>query len=61
MRNKNINDLVPYYSPKKVQEKLRDYKMQRNKVIHNKDYMYHIDNTFITNKNNFNYYDYLIF
>ena len=61
MRNKNINDLVPYYSPKKVQEKLRDYKMQRNKVIHNKDYMYHIDNTFITYRNNFNNYDYMIF
>lgn len=61
MRNKNINDLVPYYSPRRIQEKLRDYKNKRNKVIHNKDYMYHIDNTFITNRKNFDYYDYLIF
>ena len=61
MRNKNINNLVPYYSPRRIQEKLRDYKDKRKKVIHNKDYMYHIDNTFITNKKNFDYYDYLIF
>ena len=62
MRNKNINNLVPYYSPKKIQEKLKYYKSQRNKVIHNKDYMYHIDKTFITNnRKNYNYYNYLIF
>ena len=61
MRNKNINDLVPYYSPKKVEEQLKYYKSQRNKVIHNKDYMYHIDKTFITNNKQNNYYDYLIF
>jgi hypothetical protein len=64
MRNKNINDLVPYYSPKRVQEKLRDYKNKRSRVIHNKDYIYHIghnDHTFITNSKNYNYYDYLVF
>ena len=61
MRNKNINDLVPYYSPKKVQEKLLNYKNQRSKVIHNKDYMYIFDNTFITNKNKYHYYDYQIY
>ena len=61
MRNKNINDLVPYYSPKKVQEKLLNYKNQRSKVIHNKDYMYIFDNTFITNSKNYNYYNYLIY
>ena len=62
MRNKNINDLVPYYSPKKIEEQLKYYKRQRNKVIHNKDYMYHIDKTFITNnRQKYNYYDYLIF
>ena len=61
MRNKNINDLVPYYSPKKVQEKLLNYKNQRNKVIHNKDYMYVLDNTFITNRKKYKYYDYPIF
>ena len=61
MRNKNIKDLVPYYSPKKVQEKLLNYKNQRSKVIHNKDYMYIFDNTFITNKNKYHYYDYQIY
>ena len=62
MRNKNINDLVPYYSPKKIEEQLKYYKKQRNKVIHNKDYIYHIDKTFITNnRQKYNYYDYLIF
>ena len=64
MRNRNINDLVPYYSPKKILETLNNYKIQRNKIIHNKDYIYNIDNIFITNKKNYNsfdYYDYLIF
>ena len=61
MRNKNINDLVPYYSPKKVQEKLLNYRNQRNKVIHNKDYMSVFDNTFITNRKKYNYYNYPIF
>ena len=61
MRNKNINDLVPYYSPKKVQEKLLNYRNQRNKIIHNKDYMSIFDNTFITNRKKYNYYNYPIF
>ena len=64
MRNKNINNLVPYYSPNKVQEKLRDYRQQRSKVIHNKDYIYHVgkyDNTFITNRKNYDFCDYYIF
>ena len=62
LRNKNINNLVPYYSSKKIQEKLDHYRRERNKIIHNKDYMYPIDNTFITNnRKNYNYYDYLIF
>ena len=62
LRNKNINNLVPYYSSKKIKEKLDHYRRERNKIIHNKDYMYPIDNTFITNnRKNYNYYDYLIF
>ena len=64
MRNKNINDLVPYYSPKRIQEKIRDYQNRRKKVIHNKDYIYHLgrnDHTFITNSKNYNYYNYLIY
>ena len=61
LRNKDINNLVPYYSPNNVMEKLRDYKRKRNKVIDNKDYMYHINNTFITNNNYFNNYEYQVF
>lgn len=65
MRHKNINNLVPYYSPKKVIEKFNDYKNKRSQVIHNRDYIYHLDNanyqTFITNLKNYNHSDYLIF
>ena len=65
MRHKNINNLVPYYSPKKIIEKFNDYKSKRNQIIHNRDYIYHLDNadyhTFITNLKNYNHNDYLIF
>ena len=65
MRHKNINNLVPYYSPKRIIEKFNDYKNKRNQVIHNRDYIYHLDNadyhTFITNLKNYNHSDYLIF
>lgn len=66
MRNKSITNLVPYYPTKRVQEKLRDYRNQRSKVIHNKDYMYHLgqfDHTFITKRRKYDadYCDYLIF
>ena len=61
MRNKNVNDLVPYYPTNKVQEKLKDYRNQRSKVIYNKDYIYHINHTFVTNKNMFNDYEYMVY
>jgi len=64
MRHKNINNLVPYYSPKEIIEKFNDYKSKRNQVIHNRDYIYHLDNadyqTFLTNLKNYNHSDYLI-
>ena len=64
MRNKSVSNLCPYYPTKRIQEKLKDYKNKRSKVIHNKDYIYHIgnfDHTFITNKKNYDYSDYYIF
>ena len=64
MRNKSVSNLCPYYPTKRIQEKLRDYKNKRSKVIHNKDYIYHIgnfDHTFITNKKNYDYFDFYIF
>ena len=63
LRNKNINNLVPYYSPNNVMEKLKNYKRQRNKVLDNKDYVFHINNIFITNdgKNYLDDYEFQVF
>ena len=60
-RNKSMNDLLANPSRRKVLEKLSDYKIQRNKIINNKDYFAHIGKTFITINKHLTNYDYNIF
>jgi hypothetical protein len=60
LRNKNMNDLVSQKS-KQLLNKFQEYKSKRNRIISNKDYLYHTGKTFITINNKLSNYDYNTF
>ena len=61
LRFKNMNDLLNSPSQDNIFGKLDEYKIRRNKIISNKDYLEHIGKTFVTINKQLTDYDYNIF
>jgi hypothetical protein len=61
LRSKNMNDLLNSPSQDNIFGKLDEYKIKRNKIISNKDYLEHIGKTFVTINKQLTDYDYNIF
>lgn len=61
-RGRSVGDMVPYYSPKKMVQKIKELKAKRNELLYQKDYRnYLAENTFISNINYFNNNDFFLY